>query len=193
MRQSVHDTTVTFRASDTIVSALSDQARAAGVSVSEYLRGMVRERVHSDAGAPPQITCDQPLPVHTRAAFGDGAAFSALANSHYQRALNGDEMAIISLARAVDYARLAAIRVNGRQEWIALIFLLEQHAEALRREHLNALADIAQAEAVALAEHMGDFGDEEIGQLVVAAGANLSPEVLKMASDLHGIGLGVTA
>lgn len=55
------------------------------------------------------------------------------------------------------------------------------------------LADIAQAEAVALAEHMGDDGDEEIGQLVVAAGRDLSPEVLSMARQLHNIGLGVEA
>jgi hypothetical protein len=36
---------VTFRASDVLVSALSERARASGVSVSEYLRGVVREKV----------------------------------------------------------------------------------------------------------------------------------------------------
>ena len=36
---------ITFRASDILVAALSERARNSGVSVSEYLRGVVRERV----------------------------------------------------------------------------------------------------------------------------------------------------
>lgn len=45
MRQVHHDSAVVFRASDTLVSALAERARASGVSVSEYLRGVVREKV----------------------------------------------------------------------------------------------------------------------------------------------------
>lgn len=36
---------VGFRANDLLVAALAERARASGCSVSEYLRGMVRERV----------------------------------------------------------------------------------------------------------------------------------------------------
>ena len=36
---------ITFRASDMLAAALCDRARTCGVSVSEYLRGVVREKV----------------------------------------------------------------------------------------------------------------------------------------------------
>ncbi|MFC4293566.1 hypothetical protein ACFO0A_00680 [Novosphingobium tardum] len=45
MRSQVQDSTIVFRASDMLAVALADRARASGVSVSEYLRGLVRERV----------------------------------------------------------------------------------------------------------------------------------------------------
>ena len=45
MRDSVSDNMVAFRASDTLAAALVDQARRSGVTVSEYLRGVVREKI----------------------------------------------------------------------------------------------------------------------------------------------------
>ena len=36
---------ITFRASEILAAALSERARNSGVSVSEYLRGVVREKV----------------------------------------------------------------------------------------------------------------------------------------------------
>ena len=45
MRQLVSENMVAFRASEVLVVALSDRARASGVTVSEYLRGVVREKV----------------------------------------------------------------------------------------------------------------------------------------------------
>lgn len=39
------DTHVSFRANDTLVSALNERARKAGCSTSEYLRAIVREKV----------------------------------------------------------------------------------------------------------------------------------------------------
>ena len=45
MRVSTHSEQVVFRASDTLAAALVDQARRSGVTVSEYLRGVVREKV----------------------------------------------------------------------------------------------------------------------------------------------------
>ncbi|WP_285019575.1 ribbon-helix-helix protein, CopG family [Novosphingobium sp. fls2-241-R2A-195] len=41
--QNVH---VTFRANEAVVAALSERARSAGCSLSEYLRAMVREKVN---------------------------------------------------------------------------------------------------------------------------------------------------
>lgn len=39
------DPHVSFRANDTLVSALNDRARKAGCSTSEYLRSLVRKQV----------------------------------------------------------------------------------------------------------------------------------------------------
>lgn len=39
------DMHVSFRANDTLVSALNERARKAGCSTSEYLRSLVREKV----------------------------------------------------------------------------------------------------------------------------------------------------
>ena len=45
MRNLVGEKMVAFRASDTLVSALGETARTSGVTVSEFLRGIVREKV----------------------------------------------------------------------------------------------------------------------------------------------------
>lgn len=45
MRHATHDQQVVFRASDTLTAAIIERARASGVTVSEYLRGVVREKV----------------------------------------------------------------------------------------------------------------------------------------------------
>ena len=41
----LQDSHITFRASDLLAAALSQRARNSGVTVSEYLRGVVREKV----------------------------------------------------------------------------------------------------------------------------------------------------
>lgn len=41
----MQDERVSFRANAVVVEALSERARMAGCSVSEYLRGVVREKV----------------------------------------------------------------------------------------------------------------------------------------------------
>ena len=45
MRQLTQDSAVVFRANEVLVTSLAERARASGCSVSEYLRGMVRDRV----------------------------------------------------------------------------------------------------------------------------------------------------
>lgn len=41
----VHDSQIFIRANGALVAALGQRARASGVTVSEYLRGLIRERV----------------------------------------------------------------------------------------------------------------------------------------------------
>jgi hypothetical protein len=65
------------------------------------------------------------------------------------------------------------------------MFLLEQHSHVLRLAGLPAMADVAQAEAVALANYLADDGDEEVGNMLVAAGDNLAPEVLELANGAY--------
>jgi hypothetical protein len=45
MREVHNANLVAFRAGDALVAALQERARASGVSVSEYLRSVVREKV----------------------------------------------------------------------------------------------------------------------------------------------------
>lgn len=45
MRQAHNRNLVTFRAGDRLVAALHERARLSGVSVSEYLRTIAREKV----------------------------------------------------------------------------------------------------------------------------------------------------
>lgn len=45
MRGQVQDQHVTFRANSAVMAELAQRAERAGCSVSEYLRGMVREKV----------------------------------------------------------------------------------------------------------------------------------------------------
>lgn len=45
MRQAHHPNLIAFRAGDRLTAAIHDRARASGVSVSEYLRTIARERV----------------------------------------------------------------------------------------------------------------------------------------------------
>ena len=45
MRTLNQDSMVAFRANDKLVSALAERAEKSGCSLSEYLRGLVRERV----------------------------------------------------------------------------------------------------------------------------------------------------
>ena len=191
MRQATHDQQVVFRASDTLVSALGETARTSGVTVSEYLRGIVREKVGLSDAPPPISFETRPLPLHTRAAQGDGEAMSALADLHYRKATGGSVPPVIALGQAVTYARLATIARGTRDDWLSMVFVAEEYATALRGQGMTDLADAAQAEAVALAEFMGLDGDEEVGRMVVAAADKISPRVMEIATGLHHYSKGV--
>jgi hypothetical protein len=45
MREAYHPNLVAFRAGDRLVAALHERARQSGVSVSEYIRSIAREKV----------------------------------------------------------------------------------------------------------------------------------------------------
>ena len=123
---------------------------------------------------------------HERAANGDAEAFSIIAAAHYKRAEDGIEPPIIALARAVEFGRLAAIR-GGRRERVTFLYLLEEHSHALRDAGMDALGDIAQGEAFALAEHMAIEGDDEIGDMLVNAAGEVEPGVLLVARELMAL------
>ena len=123
---------------------------------------------------------------HERAANGDAEAFSIIAAAHYKRAEDGAEPAIIALARAVEFGRLAAIR-GGRRERVTFLYLLEEHSHALRDAGMDALGDIAQGEAFALAEHMANDGDEEVGNMLVKGAGEVEPGVLLIARELMAL------
>lgn len=114
---------------------------------------------------------------HERAADGVGEAFSAIAAAHYKRADDGTEPAIIALARAVEFGRLAAIK-GGRRERVTFLYLLEEHSHALRDAGMGALGDIAQDEAFALAAHMARNGDEEVGDMLAMLARTVLAEVV---------------
>ena len=128
------------------------------------------------------------MSIHERAAGGDCHAFSTIAAAHYKRAEDGTEPAMIALARAVEYGRLAAIR-GERREMITLLYLLEQHSHALRDVGLNDLGDIAQGEAFALAEHMANSGDEEVAVALVKGAGDVERGVLLIARELMNVGV----
>ena len=122
------------------------------------------------------------MSIHDRAADGDGEAFSTIAAAHYKRAEDGTEPAIIALARAVEYGRLAAIK-GGRRERVTLLYLLEEHSHSLRDAGMDALGDIAQGEAFALAEHMANDGDEEVGNMLVRRAGEVEPGAVAIPHD----------
>lgn len=79
---------ISFRASAEQAEAIRGNAQQCGLSVSEFLRRMV-----APMPEPPAWPCEQAeVPIHTRAAFGDGEAFSIPADLHYRRAVEGFEL-----------------------------------------------------------------------------------------------------
>lgn len=164
---------VNFRASDDLADTIAEQARQSGVTTSEWLRRQVQ------AGARPE------MPIHTRAARGDGDAHAHLAEVHYQHALSGSAPPVLALCQAALFARLAACSRGTREDHLVLIYLGDLYASALRDAGLDDLADAEQAAAVALAESMASDGDEEVGQMVVASAGHLPRKVMSLAGVLH--------
>lgn len=131
------------------------------------------------------------VPVHTRAAQGDGEAHSILADAHYRMAQDGSVPRVLALGHATIYARMASMARGTRNDWLSLIFMLEHYASALREAGQTSLADNAQAEAVVYANYMADDGDEEAGRMVVAAAENISIPVMQLAKALHDYTKGI--
>ena len=104
--------------------------------------------------------------IHEQAANGSVEAFNQIAAAHYANAEKGDEPAVMALARAVEFGRLAALK-GGRREMVSFLYLLEQHSHAMRDVGLMALADLTQGLAFALAGDMANEGDHEIADILV--------------------------
>ena len=104
--------------------------------------------------------------IHKQAANGNVEALNQIAAAHYADADKGREPAVIALARAVEFGRLAALK-GGRQEMVSFLYLLEQHSHAMREVGLVALADLTHGQAFALAENMANEGDQEIADMLV--------------------------
>lgn len=188
----MQDARISFRAGAPIAEALAQCANRAGCSVSEYLRSIVREHVGLSEPPPSINIAGRPAQsLHELAAFGDARGFAELAGLHYQRGVNGAEPAIVAFARAVDYARLAAMSRGERQDWISFLFLLERNAAALRDAGLGQLADLASGESVAIAELMAEEGDDEIGDMIAASAGSLTPTSLTVARELREHAKGV--
>jgi hypothetical protein len=182
----MQDARFSFRAGAPLAEALAHRVHKAGCSVSEYLRSIVRDHVGLCDPAPSlDIAATPAKSVHELASRGDARGFAELAGLHHQRGLAGAEPAIIAYARAVDYARLAAAARGDRQDWLAFLYLLEQHALALREAGLGDLADMANGEAVAIAEFMAEDGDDEIADMLASTADNLTPKALTVARELR--------
>ena len=104
--------------------------------------------------------------IHEQAANGSVEALSQIAAAHYANANKGREPAVIALARAVEFGRLASLK-GGRREMVSFLYLLEQHSHAMRDVGHDALADLTHGQAVALAENMANEGDQEIADMLV--------------------------
>ena len=131
---------------------------------------------------PPRVS------LHEQAAGGSNEAFSRIAAAHYANASKGLEPAIVGLARAVEFARLAAMQ-GGRRELMTFLFLLEEHAHAFRDVGLDTLADLTQGQAFALAEHAANEGDQEIADMLVRGAGEVEPGVLLAARHLMSLEL----
>lgn len=134
----------------------------------------------------PEADSSPVLTIHEQAASGSCEAFNRIAAAHYENAGKGFEPAIIALARAVEFARLAAMS-GGRRELITFLFLLEEHAHAMRDVGLDALANLTQGQAFAVAEHAANDGDQEIADMLVRGAGEVEPGVLLVARDLMGL------
>lgn len=124
--------------------------------------------------------------IHEQAANGSVEAFNQIAAAHYANADKGSEPAVMALARAVEFGRLAALK-GGRREMISFLYLLEQHSHAMRDVGLMALADLTQGQAFALAENMASDGDEEVANMLVKGASEVEPGVLLVARDILGV------
>ncbi len=173
---------VNFRASDELAEAISGSAKQSNLSTSEWLRQLAAQRAEATK---------METPIHTRAALGDGEAMSVLADCHYRQALDGSVPQVSALAEARVYARLAAMARGTREDWLSFVYVGEHYASALREAGFGDMADKAQAEAVAIAEHMGEDGDEEVARMVVASAEKISPAVMALAGGLYDYSKGI--
>ena len=100
---------INFRASSELVEVIGAAAKNAGVSVSEFLRGVVEDRLaEMTADEAPAEGVIDPFSLLSRAAKGSVQAQRALARSGVQMACSGQHDAQSCFREAMIFARLAA-------------------------------------------------------------------------------------
>lgn len=112
---------------------------------------------------------------------GDLAALRDLAEASFKAALlNTGKFACIAYAEAVSFMRLAAAQ-GGHTDQLDLIFMLQQFAVRLGSWGETRLEMIFNAQALMVADHLADAGDEVGAEIVLQIGKDMDAEVFAEA------------
>jgi hypothetical protein len=153
-----YDDVLRLRLSTDLGEKARQCAEAAGVSVSEFLRGVVTEHLRKVVPADRARLWEKDTPFR-RAAHGDLAAQRLLMNDYLMVAYQEPDRARWALDQAEHYARMCAL--NGedidRKTVVQVLALIADHAQTvgdhgLRQEKLS--------EIVAILSVLADDGDE---------------------------------
>ena len=170
---------INFRASSELVEVIGAAAKNAGVSVSEFLRGVVEDRLaEMTADEAPAEGVIDPFSLLSRAAKGSVQAQRALARSGVQMACSGQHDAQSCFREAMIFARLAAAHGDiGDQGLVISIAALMGEVlgdAACEAETAEALARIAIADEAGV-----EFAGDALRQLVAGA----SPRLAALAQE----------
>lgn len=135
-----------------------------------------------DANAGALAGPEQPSII--RAGFGDLPALRELASAAYLNARADVPAPDLAYMEAITYQRLAAAH-GGNADQRTLLFLLADFARVWRENGNIDLATRFDAEALMLAERLAEEGDEEVGQMVVAAAPALPSAAFREALNLQ--------
>jgi hypothetical protein len=119
---------------------------------------------------------EPPEPLLVRASWGDIDALREISDAAYQAIGLPGVAKPLAFMEAITFARLAAAQGDGNDARV-LMYLLSQFAAFWRDNDNVELAIQFEADALLLAEAMADEGDEEVGDMVVAAADHIPASV----------------
>lgn len=124
--------------------------------------------------------------VLAKAASGDPEALRFLAKQSVSLASTFESPVgrVAAMAEAVTFTRLACVN-GGIEEDKRLAVLYDALADLCEIAEDQEAADVFRAQALLTAESVADQGDEELANHIVAAAADLSPEVHKRAAKIR--------